>query len=648
MSIAVPPLGRLLEGTPRAGGLEELDAINRFLISARDDGAEVLAAVRLAGEQLGGSESVAVQEALIALGERIVPGILVLTETGGRGAEAVATYIAAIIDIHARADRLELRAEELRADIATCSADIAALCAEIEAPCRYAWNEPPDTRLPRGSVSSSSPAGCEVVHIPTEPLLWARLERERAWRKAASAWAVAVGDLERARVQWRLLITERIASETRLRETLAGTPIGQLAALAAGEGRSLDHLVAASLSDPAPRTSHPLLRELLGTSDGSGVWIAPPDPDSIASRWAALPEWEREALIAAVPWVIGNLPGVRFADRDRANRIMLERYIAHQGEMSPQSKRALAEIVSVVYGDEREPPVSVVALDLGRDVPMVSIGYGDLDEAEYLSWGVPGMLSDAHHAVPPWDTAMRGQYAEQKRELLSRGGSGARPALIAFLSYDTPNLVTVLGVEAARTGSVRLAAELDGSYATRAANTPTSMHGGIGHSYGTTTLVDAVALVKHPLDHVILVASAGLDSGRISSFHGLNVQRDEHGVPRVYTTLASSDDLAPFGAAVSLRLQPNPGRVALLGPSIGGGYFFSSDGFEELKAVEGHDVVNKRGTGYFNRGTQASASIAAIATGDLDGVTGGLRRVRDLDTAPGYLAGAFAVQGGAK
>lgn len=635
MTSGPPPSERLLEGAPTAGGLAELEEIHAILLAAGDDGEQVVLAELRAGEYLAASEGVLVSEISEMLGERLVPAASMLNETGERGARAFSSYISDVSAIHARADGLRTRAEERIGEIRSSQAVVEEICAEIGAPPGFRWDDPPGSEVPYPS-SGSSQFGCAVPFVPADEFGWPRIERDRRWRKASESWSRALLDLELVQAQWRALVRERETSEKRLRDALARTPIAELAALARHDGRSFEIAVTASLSAEAPHTSHPLLRELLDVEDGSGVWEAPPDPDLVAARWGALPAWERDALIQEVPWVIGNLPGICFDDRDRANRRMLEYYIAHQGSMSAASKRALGDVMSVIARDERGPRVSIVSLSLGDRIPLVSIGYGELDTAEYLSWSVPGMLNDADRAVLPWDEAMRSQYAEQAHELEELHRDDERPALIAFLSYDTPNLVTVLGPESARDGAVRLASELDGSYATRQANTPTAARGALGHSYGTTTLVDAAILVAHPLDYVILVASAGIDGGRVSSFDELNVFTDAEGVPRVYTTLASSDDLAPFGAAASLRLQPNPG-APLPWRGIGGGYFFSSDGLGALKATEGHGIVNARGAGYLDRRTQSSASIAAIAVGELDDVTGGLARVPEWGGAWGDL-----------
>lgn len=373
--------------------------------------------------------------------------------------------------------------------------------------------------------------------------------------------------------------------------------------------------------------------ELLGMPDGNGesVWDDPPHPDGVAAAWNALSDEQRETLITEVPAVIGNLPGLPFAVRDRANRMRLEYWISHSGELGDRGRRALRDIVRVVHPERTDPPVSLIALDLERRVPMAAVGYGDLDRAESVTWQVPGMFSDVDRALLDWDVASRNLYFSQSNALSQSGQTEVNTGLVAFLSYDTPHLGSVLGERSARTGAVRLAHELDGAWATRNANVPIRIHGALGHSYGTTTLVNAAQTVEHPLDQLVLIASAGLDPKGLESFRDLRVALDEQGNPRVYTTLAHADKIAPFGAGSSRRLQPNFAAISTPSLLIGGSYSFSSDGNGALKAVGSHAIVNSHGTGYFDRDTESLNSIAALTIGEVELVSGGVEAISEND-----------------
>lgn len=75
---------------------------------------------------------------------------------------------------------------------------------------------------------------------------------------------------------------------------------------------------------------------LARTDPDFAAQLARTDPAEVAPWWAELPEADRSGLIAMFPAVIGNLEGVSYRDRDRANRIWLKEQLA-------EARAALAE-----------------------------------------------------------------------------------------------------------------------------------------------------------------------------------------------------------------------------------------------------------------------------------------------------------------
>ena len=67
---------------------------------------------------------------------------------------------------------------------------------------------------------------------------------------------------------------------------------------------------------------------LARTDPDFAAQLARTDPAEVAPWWAELPEADRSELIAMFPAVIGNLEGVSYRDRDRANRIWLKEQLA--------------------------------------------------------------------------------------------------------------------------------------------------------------------------------------------------------------------------------------------------------------------------------------------------------------------------------
>jgi hypothetical protein len=215
---------------------------------------------------------------------------------------------------------------------------------------------------------------------------------------------------------------------------------------------------------------------------------------------------------------------------------------------------------------------------------------------------------------------------------------------MAWLCYDAPsadptNLGEVLSPEHARAGAGRLAAELDGNHAVRAAGGSSApVIGLVAHSYGTTTAANALAQTRTTLDSFTMIGSAGIDTGTVPALGALHVSLKD-GRPAIYTTNARVDVLAPSGAALSGRANPNPANASMAGSTIRGAQSFSSDGTDDLKPVLGHDPLGKdhdftpldvlaitppEGHGYFDSRTEALFNMAATSMGRPDLVAGGL------------------------
>ncbi|AGW40452.1 hypothetical protein O159_02100 [Leifsonia xyli subsp. cynodontis DSM 46306] len=369
-------------------------------------------------------------------------------------------------------------------------------------------------------------------------------------------------------------------------------------------------------------------------------WITPPDPVAVAAWWTDLTPAVRTAFTTLTRAVIGNLPGIPYAVRDTANRALYAEWAARK-DLTPVQAATLEKLGKALHGrsELKGAPVLLIAFNPGAAVPMVVVGYGDPDTADTTTWCVPGMGFDASEAAENWSQSARNLFAAQRRLDPVRSH-----AVVSWLGYDTPtadlsNLGQVLGPAHARAGSLRLAAELDGNHAVRTASGPAAPTiGVVAHSYGTTTAVNALTEVRIPVSSITLIGSAGIDVGTAPDLTRLKVAAVD-GRPAVYTTNARYDILAPTGAALAIRPNPNPGTASAAGSVITGAQSFSSDGSGDLKPVRGHNPLGKdlaplspnplnavppAGHGYFDKGTEALRNMAATSTGRTDKVVGGL------------------------
>lgn len=378
-------------------------------------------------------------------------------------------------------------------------------------------------------------------------------------------------------------------------------------------------------------------------------WQHPPSPDQVATWWTGLGPEAQRAFEAAVPGVLGNLAGLPYAVRGRCNLEIYKDFAKeaqlHPGSLTPEQKKVLAALKKVLA----DPTASLVCLNLDASVPMVAVGYGDLDTADTVTWAAPGMLSDAADATKGWSQAAKNLYNEQRR--LDPGRSHG---VVGWLGYDTPDLVTVNNPAAAQNGSWRFATELDGTHATRAAKP--AYVSVLAHSYGTTMAADALTHTKHPVDSFTMLGSAGIDTQVVKSLSDLHVKQAS-GSAAIFTTAAELDYLAPFGSTVGGRAEPNPeaafspaaaaaNAVLVMPPKVmGGAQSFSSEGAvlpggDVLEPTKGHSALGGTpgendpnlmngiapvGHGYLDPGTEALRNASYTTIGLPGKVVGGLR-----------------------
>jgi pimeloyl-ACP methyl ester carboxylesterase/uncharacterized protein YukE len=245
----------------------------------------------------------------------------------------------------------------------------------------------------------------------------------------------------------------------------------------------------------------------------------------------------QDALITALPAVMGNLNGVPYWARDQANRLSAQRAyaqaeeavkaakdnrkaaIGRAAELAAQKRLNAAQarekdLRNFVAGARRklnllhEVPRQMVSFSPGHP-PLGAFSVGDLDTADSVSYLVPGMGSSLK------DTT---QYMVAASNVIGIHQALVPPpttAMVTWIGYEAPpNFVTtgnrgVFGEQYADAGAKRLAADLEGFRATR----PDAQLDVLAHSYGSTTA--AVALAASPdlgVHSFVTFGSAGIPS----------------------------------------------------------------------------------------------------------------------------------------
>ncbi|AMB58212.1 alpha/beta hydrolase [Microterricola viridarii] len=345
-------------------------------------------------------------------------------------------------------------------------------------------------------------------------------------------------------------------------------------------------------------------------------------PSQVVGWWQGMTADTRAALVQSAPQLIGSLDGLPAAVRGPANEQALQRAMADTKERAEsgigkgerrrlgQQQRMLEAVAAALPGKPGEPTRTLLEFD-ERDTGRAVIVIGDLDTAEYVSYLVPGMYFSVQQQILDWTDTAASLAVEQQRWLQDRPGdtmpgvaAAGRVATVAWLGYQTPDLLTIGGLELAESGADALEASWQGIRAARGGQQP--FLAVLAHSYGSTAALIALERHNEQIDALALIGSPGSAS---QSVHDLGVAGD-----KVYVGEASWDpivDTAFYGS--------DPGSASYGAKRIGVGGGIDPLTKQKLSASVGHNA-------YFAAGSESQRNLALIGIGRGDWVTdaGGL------------------------
>ncbi|NYE96503.1 hypothetical protein FHU41_002753 [Psychromicrobium silvestre] len=369
------------------------------------------------------------------------------------------------------------------------------------------------------------------------------------------------------------------------------------------------------------------------------------DVPSAKKWWQNLNKTIQLALMGAVPGIIGNLNGIPYTTRSKANDALMKE-LKDDPTTNKNTLTALNVIEDklVLDNGKRNPDRSIISFDPNNGKPLAALAIGNLDTAGNVTWNVPGMNTTVSDGMESWADSAQDLYKNQTEEF-KRLHKDGKNAVVAWIGYDTPPAPPaswgVLFTDAAVKGADKLQVALDGFQDTRGPGNGYTINVA-AHSYGTTTSSIALTHTKYPVDTVAFFGSAGIDPDRVPNAAAMHVNHGTDGQPAVYETHASDDMIAPSGIVGSNLGKAVPIIGAYIPDPFGldpredptdpwfGGHNFSSEGGYDTAGnvydrVTGHDANGSQPVrtllfasedhGYLNQKTESGHNIALVTTG---------------------------------
>ncbi|WP_285117117.1 alpha/beta hydrolase [Leifsonia sp. fls2-241-R2A-40a] len=321
--------------------------------------------------------------------------------------------------------------------------------------------------------------------------------------------------------------------------------------------------------------------------------VNPPTAVDVSRLWNLIDPDKQQMLIQAAPHVVGNLEGVPYDVRGRANSLDLKQTIAsvtktvksaHGRAQRVALQRQLQTLNNVGKALSKHDGVTrtLVALDPSADAK-ASIVVGDLRTASYVSVLVPGMYMSVGEQIESWAKVAQEQYDLQTgtlRRILGPRGHGGAPgvAVVAWIGYQTPVLTNIGGTTLATQGADGLERTLEGIRALRNADQPYLSV--FAHSYGSTAALMALERHTVTVDALALMGSPGSDAQSVAGLAvtGGNVFVGEAPMdPIVNSAFFGSDPGSPgYGAKpMGVGGAVDPITHVSLGGSSGHNEYFS-------------------------------------------------------------------------
>lgn len=244
---------------------------------------------------------------------------------------------------------------------------------------------------------------------------------------------------------------------------------------------------------------------------------AQPSAREVSQWWSTTSIDSRSTFLSEAPAFVGNLEGVPFGQRDYANRRTLAELSATTGEAPAGGGRAqaidagseqhmLEQIRDALVSPKGAPARYLLSLD-PDGAGTASIVIGDLENADYVSFLVPGMFYTVDSQIVGWTTAAQTLYDTQQQWVHEFGVRSGSVATVAWLGYETPSMVNFTSLDLAYEGRDAIAASVNGLRELRGDDQPFLSL--VAHSYGSTAAMMALTDFGIQVDALAVIGSPG-------------------------------------------------------------------------------------------------------------------------------------------
>ena len=607
---AVDVLGSEL---PLAGSETQAFAMTAVLQSVSDDMTHMRHLVTLALADLGMLQGVGLGALVKFLTDRLMSGGARVSDDVETASHAFARFARTsdTLDDAARATLRDCgeRLEEIREASRRLGVAGYRLGPNAVAAIPHHWRTPPPVTPPLE----------DLCQYETADLVQSRA----LWHDGATLWHGALESIATLRATWRDLVTERQEAEQKLAVTLdASMLLTTIAPRAKGGGaraqlsRAITGLDAAR---PGAR-EHPQLGALLAGElsphEAAEVWRGSHYSAMSHDRLTKLPldvliglagavgiPAESQNVIARAA-LVGALKNPQAAYRIMGfagSTTSLAHFTAELRGIDDTLHSTVSEGIRLPV----DAPIQLLGFGNHDDAVTATVVIGDLDTATHVAVNVSGMFSSAK---------MMGETLPGATQLFSVSAHQAPEhsyAVAHWIGYRSPGILPgddgVLNLQRAQAGGYQLSRFLDGALAARErAGAPLPERVVLmGHSYGSTTVVEASKILHYPADHIVTYGSAGVDLEHL----------DHLPTTSVSATNALGDQVAWLGILGSGRTDPR---------AIDGVSTFSSAGGDDFRRVTMHDMyaeegewslLNPRKVGYLSSGTRSLWRMGEILAG---------------------------------